>query len=106
MTDDQLDRLTKIVTLIESCAKMGGTAQFKDIQRLTNKALDEITRELLDEEREALANQSSPPANPPAAYPGASRTTPGVQTRPSAPSSQQPSNPSRPYSGETIERRT
>lgn len=45
MTDEQLDRLAKLVQLTETCAKMGGTPMLADVQGLVATDLKNFLEE-------------------------------------------------------------
>lgn len=46
MTNEQLDRLSKLTSIFELCAKMGGTPPFTPIQQLVSEDLKELVNEL------------------------------------------------------------
>lgn len=46
MTNEQLDRLSKLTSIFELCAKMGGTPPFTPIQQLVSEDLKALVDEL------------------------------------------------------------
>lgn len=51
MTDEQLDKLGKLLPLFELCAKMGGTKGLERVQPYVTTELDDLLNEL-DEEKD------------------------------------------------------
>lgn len=60
MTDAQLDKLSKLVTMVETVAKLGGTPQFRRIQPIVADALQDLLDEVEEQSREG--NEPKEPA--------------------------------------------
>lgn len=64
MTNDQLDRLSKLASIYELCAKMGGTPMFIPIQQAISEDLKAFVDEMNAEEEEKKPVARAPKAIP------------------------------------------